>query len=832
VVGCSNFIRPKDPTDSGPVDHPTKLIAKLRSTDRSSRHATLAALLHTSFHASALSSGRHEKRNHGDLTRPILQAIRDQIVACDPLPREATVKQISSYKEQLRCSIVATECLGNYVCYVNDDEESHEGAWFAGWILIFMQRIQDFIDCFSYESTGGLESTNARRPIYDMHVELAEKSVIAMVHLLERNPLAMDRLRVVQQPYRSNVLDIHGILAFLLQHSNSILTSMDATILTRRHIYQSIQLHAARCLHSIWDDNFDFIASFLVPSLWQKPGICDSATTLEILDTIILSTWNTLTDPRSLILQKDSVLAATLVTGLHACGACMAAWLTLRARTEEIPPLFDGCIPMCVQLVGRIIVNGSPDESFLWVRMKGLEGPLHTAHLEYYNEQLDTQLEENVLQHQHKKMESARSIARRLKQMKTSASSKALEINETGSKVATSYSNQSNAKANNHACPSAEQKMDHTGHWETIQMEWYDAVRPIELAVELIANWASPTCSGAINTSPTRMNDVDMGMEEDDAMMYAHTEVVKPSLPHELVAKLKDFQVSTAIRELFTFLTDWYKQLIDSTVIPVASIIILDSLGDLIFKTIAAIESCHTLDAVPESVNSAGELTCSTWNLLMSFLFDVRTVTDFAFLDLNLRLQSASTGAMVSLLRRMSQQPPNFALKEEDLAWVRKVFNDLLLMLDSKVTDILENPVFVRDVVCMMGIVVCSFPTSFSSADIFTFSEMLIGLTAPVVDQFLQKTKPRISVTVVSEILNVFMDVFSEDDFCTNVFDQMNVLLYFEQMIPVLKREMQWNRLHRPTDDNVSLEEMIEHCQETVVNATSFVKYKKDLPRK
>jgi hypothetical protein len=250
------------------------------------------------------------------------------------------------------------------------------------------------------------------------------------------------------------------------------------------------------------------------------------------------------------------------------------------------------------------------------------------------------------------------------------------------------------------------------------------------------------------------------------------------------------------------------------------------------YKTIIAMESCHTCRDVTESVHCAGESTYSLWKLLKSFLFDIRAVAELAHKDLNVRLQSASTGAMVSLLRTQSQRPPNLAMTMEDPAWVRKIFSDLLLMLDSKVTDVSENPVFVRDTVCMMGIVVCRFPTSFSSPDIFTFTEVLMSLTVPFFDPSSQATKGRILLMILSEILNVFMDVFSEDDFYTNVFDQMKVLPYFEQMIPVLKREMQQNRLQRPTDENGSMEEMMEHCQETVANATRFVKYKIDLRRK
>lgn len=242
-------------------------------------------------------------------------------------------------------------------------------------------------------------------------------------------------------------------------------------------------------------------------------------------------------------------------------------------------------------------------------------------------------------------------------------------------------------------------------------------------------------------------------------------------------------------------------------------------------------EGCETCEGVAEPLRSGGQPSYLLWNLLKSFLLDILTSSDSSYQDMNVRLQSASTGSMVSLLRYMSQRPPDRSTKEEDPAWVRDVFCDLLSMMESKVTDLSENPV-VRDFVCMTGIVVCGFPKSVSSADVFKLTRLLMSLTAPNVDPSSQATEDRISMMVLSEVLNVLMDVFSEDDFHTNVFDQLNVSLYFEQMIPVLKREMQCYRLHRPSDGNMSTEDMMEHCQETAANATRFVKYKKDLRQK
>ena len=78
------------------------------------------------------------------------------------------------------------------------------------------------------------------------------------------------------------------------------------------------------------------------------------------------------------------------------------------------------------------------------------------------------------------------------------------------------------------------------------------------------------------------------------------------------------------------------------------------------------------------------------------------------------------------------------------------------------------------------------------------------------------------SAMVLAEVLNVLMDIYSDDDCHPEVFAQLNVIRHFQQSLPLLKQRIAVEELTKN-----SAPDLLEAWKETAMNAGRFVQYKK-----
>ncbi|GKY97891.1 hypothetical protein MPSEU_000747100 [Mayamaea pseudoterrestris] len=124
------------------------------------------------------------------------------------------------------------------------------------------------------------------------------------------------------------------------------------------------------------------------------------------------------------------------------------------------------------------------------------------------------------------------------------------------------------------------------------------------------------------------------------------------------------------------------------------------------------------------------------------------------------------------------------------------------IVVEDKEHDSAELELLTRDMICMLG---CSIlPTS---ADALLAAGTSVLVNASSLED---------SIAIRAERLNVLIDLFSEDD-RDNVFKQTGMLSYFQRELPLLQRQIS---LYRGSDE-------VEFFQETAVNASRFIQYKK-----
>jgi hypothetical protein len=665
------------------------ILQRLRHADAKTRQAALAALLHTRFHPDSLSS----KSSH---SKELLQAVRDQVVLSD----------------DLHCSIAAASCLGNYLAFSNGGGDD---AATAGWLVIFITQLQEF-----------LKHQDAR-PTELLWLTLTEKCTYALVYLLENNPAATDRLLAPQQTHGAECL---RILTQLLQHSHQALQSTTACTTSTLETWQTIQTLAARCLHSVWDDNAEFVLPYVV----QDGGQCRE--TMEILRILLNSNSNS-------------------VVSLHCVGAWMAPWTLLLGATDEkearIKALLDAQISQCMLLLQQ------PISAWNVADAQPLVEKVKVAYTEYKAEQADNELEKDILKAQHQKQESARVIARRLKQQKD-VDAAAMDNDE-------GETNKGGKRPHD--------RRDKTALWEEAVAEWHDAVRPVQLALEIVAN---------LTSAELAVSDDD----DDDDVMVEQQDATLPILPVELRAKLFERQLPESIYQLFCQLVDWS----NSAARDELPVTIRESMTDLQCK--AAVSLGHCLANVPEW--EAGAIV--QWSTLKR----AAAVSDDA-------VQEAITSTMVAALQ--SRLSVRAQIGEADL-------DDLLTLLASAST---SSPVVARDAISMLG-TLCSEESHSAEVNEKVVKALLQASTvAPTTTDGSQQHP---SALVLAEVLSVLMDIYGEDDCHPAVFDGLDVLGHVQRSLPLLKQRIAVEQLTK----NPSPED-IEQWKETAMNAARFIQYKK-----
>jgi hypothetical protein len=309
------------------------IVAKLRHNDPKLRHAALAALVHT-------SSTMHLS---------ILQAVRDQLMD----------------RTHTECASMAAACLSNFLAFSLEKDDFH--ALTAGWVLLLVERLRDCYQQIESRNSGATVLSSTQ--LY-LVWELAERCWTCLVHLVENNPLAMERL------LRSASLqqDVMQLLVSFLH----LKCSADHQTLA-----EALHVTASRCLHSMWDDNGELIAAWAV-----TPAVEHS---LELLISFRRDT--------------DSTTAR-----LHVIGA----WCSFWSWTQQHPYQWGAIQPSvvlndCLTILRQTLVWDAPARALQISHLVAL-------YQTHQKEEADEALEKQIVTEQQKKKEPAKLIARRLKE--------------------------------------------------------------------------------------------------------------------------------------------------------------------------------------------------------------------------------------------------------------------------------------------------------------------------------------------------------------------------------------------------------------------------------
>jgi hypothetical protein len=132
--------------------------------------------------------------------------------------------------------------------------------------------------------------------------------------------------------------------------------------------------------------------------------------------------------------------------------------------------------------------------------------------------------------------------------------------------------------------------------------------------------------------------------------------------------------------------------------------------------------------------------------------------------------------------------------------WRKQIHQD---DLDFLLKSLSSNENVTSDVVCMLGLLCTNEPHPDEVNE-----KVCVGLLS------LSCESPR----VMSEVFNALMDMYGDDGH-TMVFESLDVLGYFQRMLPMFKKRIQ--------AEQAAEEDDVEQWRETVLNASRFISYQK-----
>jgi hypothetical protein len=747
-----------------PTTGPAVTIQRIRHADATTRHAALSACLHTQFSVNNLSKKT--------VAVPLLTSIREQIMN----------------DGDQECAALAAACLSNYVQYCPTQDQ----ALTAGWMVLLTGRLQQCLEQITVATSLTSTADSKKRTKY---LILTQQCLQCTVSLLENNPVALNRLLPSQTLQTSPALrdDSLAVWLRLLQLSPEREASAepspcpDPTFQTD-DLIPSVRLLAVRCLHSAWDDNAELLLS------WMREQPLAAQDCLQTL----LQTATTATTVNSITFASS--MSVTRQTALHGAGAWLAAWELVLAFQDEIATdTRQWAVPwmqsnlVSVVAVLRQAVGHWNTAAVAAAPNHGLEHVLarvraaHTAHAE---QSADANLERQIQTEIDQRKEPARLIARRLKQQKQDEGEAMVDDDDDDDDVLNSddadETNDNDNEINNGNGESTataataspikrgqlpEDRLDRTQVWEQVQADWLDMVRPVQLALEISVNLTSATgATGATAAAPIAAADQDAGMTEEDQVMDDDDEV-EATLDENLTLALTQTMLPDEILQLLIQVTlpDWTAQ----GPLPAVN---AETLADLQNKAGTCLGHC--LAALP------------TWECSPSLWSDLKSAMSNAVGDGRPGISSAMVVAL------QSRESVRTQLQAQDL-------NFVLQLLKS------DKSLVMRDAVCMLGIL-CSQEEHPAPVNERACRALLLALTVE-----------KQSVMIMAEVLNALMDIYGDDEVHPAVFDALDVLGHFVRCVPLLKQRISVDSIDADPYDT-------EQWKETVLNAASFIKYRKD----
>lgn len=792
------------------------VVSKIRHGDPRVRHAALVALSSTLFHSSSLSAAALQKQQQ----RQVGGSAQKKKAAADASD-ETLLRALSEriLDVDIPCATAATGCLSNYVNFycIGDAEETSTEAEIASEVMIpiLLQRIQRSLDTITSlggqiensiaskvgetataASSAGAAGSSAIDKILAFNSEqwiLVSLSLQTLAGLIENFPAAVVRV---------SALSLSTLCAVLPLADKSLKLTKNGQGESNGGCILDASSNASRAIHSLLDDNVAMITSIHPTSLTN----------------IVTELTNTITN-----------VQMSYMTRLHASGALLSIRKVL-VLDEEINAARGGecdtvvaAVKTCtdynvIDLLSNLFESGDSnhDPKQLVLQMIELSNKCQSM-------KQDEMMESQIVSEVNARREPARMIARRQKEMKESKKATTETDDMTEDEEKKVMNSEDSEDLENEASES--QLDDVKDELDNVVQSWRELVGSYKLALELVAN----LCSGREEQD----DDIDNGMYPDgDEHMWDSDDEAKLVSAANAAGAINSMEASYTPSERVTFASMSSKQLLKRILsffrrwvefvsvlnddVPALVAEDVDELQSTCALCLGNMVACdlHSLNepSLTNVIIVGGRETLVTDGLDL-FWWELITAVSS---DLSDGPKAHVTSVMLALLRH---SPKSRTI-------VNATVLDLLLALVTQQYDAKDGSNNVQlkcNAISMLGLL-CSepHPSEINAKVCMALLERLRSPLSSMSDGIdADGEKVRHSLVIMHEILNVLMDMYGGDDSHDEVFGQQDVLGHFQRCLPGFRRRI------KKTGANSTREE-VDTWNETALNCSRFIKYKKE----
>ena len=792
------------------------IISKIRHGDPRVRHAALVALSSTLFHSSSLSAAALQKGRQQQQGHIKGSANNTAVDASDEMLLRALSERILDV--DIPCATAATGCLSNYVSFycVGDAEESSSETEVASEVMvpILFQRIQRSLDKITSlgsqiesniaskvnettaASAAGATGPSAIDKMFAFNTEqwvLVSLSLQTLAGLIENFPAAVERVSATSL---STLCGVLPLVEKSIQLTKNRMEERDTDCIL------DASSNASRAIHSLLDDNIAIITS-----IQPNP-----------LTHIVSELRNTITN-----------VNMPHMTRLHASGALLSLRKALvldgelnSARGLEYGAVFAD-IKSCtddsvIDYLSYLFESGgnNHDSKQIVLRMIELSNKCQSM-------KQDEMMESQIVSEVNARKEPARMIARRQKELKESKKTKTENDDMVGNEKEEMLVDQKDGVENSEKTES--QLGDLKDELDGVVKSWRELIGSYKLALEVIAN----LCSGRedqdddIEDAFYPDDDEHMWDSDDEAKLVsaANAASTTPSMEMTLSPSERDTFVSMSNKRLLervlSFFRIWVEFLsmlnVDVPALVAEDVDELLSTCALCLGNMVACDLPSLNEPSSKKVIIVGGQETPVADGLDMFWWELVAALSSNVFD---GPKASVTSVMLALLRH---QPKVRTM-------VNSAVLDLLLALITQRYNADEGTNNVQmkcNAISMIGLL-CSEPHP-SEVNARVCSALLERLRSPLSsisdgnDADSEKSKQ--ALVIMHEILDVLMDMYGGDDSHDEVFGQQDVLGHFQRCLPGFKR-----RIKKSATE--STREELDTWNETALNCSRFIKYKKE----
>lgn len=651
------------------------LVARIRHADPNTRLAALTALYSSTTTAS--------------FDAPLWQAVCEQVV----IRPGCSVAQLS-------IATMAATILAEWTSSSNSldaaatagktNTAQGQNNLTAGWPLVLQGQLQTCLTVWK-------DTTAAHRTLWG---QCAWQCLYAWTSLVESNPVVMDRFQQQSQQCNAALALLRDWLLATTTTTEAVAAASAAATEEWIDLRHKLAETTARGLHSLLQDN-----PGVVEPWWDNASSTDTAWLTTLVPKLLASSGH------------DTTIDATPVTRLHLAGV----WMTCRNILSDASALQT---PKVVQSVARTLHDS--------LAVPALQPPLDVWQASFCEATEQTQddiLERLVVRQQSQKHEPAREIARRL--AKTKAGGMKLDVDENDDDDGDQDKDAMEEEGTLKPGQLPTKRTDHVQNWQDMFQGWETSLRPLELALEVIAHLTAVAPEDSVR------------MEDDDGDIAMQSAVWDAILQQHF-------------RELPIHLWNCFQTLHGHECAALPEPMALHW-SDLQSKASTGLGHCLVqLARENNGPTILGMARSQLWQALWSAAKQTRIAS--------IGRQSALGAAVVAM-------QTHTAMRQEVTPAELEFLIGLLQSND-------ESPAVVREAIVILGIL-CSQEEHAATVNRSVCAALLGRL---------DKTDE--SVVVRAEALNALMDIYGNDDCHPTVFDDLKVLSYFERSLPILEQQI------------------------------------------